>query len=164
MRLKFFTIPIHDDGEAADELNGFLASHSVISVDRQLLSEGLDGAWAIAVTYDPGDDRRPASKNSRVDYKELLSPDDFRVYARLRELRKRLAESNALPPYTVFKNEQLAEMVRGRVRTLEAMSRISGVGKARLEKYGAAFLNVLNDEDSEERRTNDDGDGSNGAS
>ena len=36
MQLRFFTIPIHDGGDIADELNRFLAGHRIVSIDRQL--------------------------------------------------------------------------------------------------------------------------------
>jgi len=47
------------------------------------------------------------------------------------------------PSYAVFTNEQLAEMVQRRVASAAALREISGVGEARIEKYGAAFLDIL---------------------
>ena len=34
MALRFFVIPVHDSGAFEQELNGFLASHKVVSIDR----------------------------------------------------------------------------------------------------------------------------------
>jgi superfamily II DNA helicase RecQ len=58
-------------------------------------------------------------------------------------LRKSLAEQEGVPAYALFTNEQLAEMITRRVTTTAALGKVSGVGKARLEKYADTFLNLL---------------------
>ena len=65
------------------------------------------------------------------------------LFATLSELRKELAMSAGVPPYVVFKDSTLREIVEKRPADLEAFGQISGVGKAKLEKYGAAFLAAL---------------------
>ena len=75
-----------------------------------------------------------------MDYKELLKPEEFEVFSRLREWRKGMAEQEGVPVYVVFTNEQLAEMVKKRVSTKAGLKEIEGVGDARVEKYGAAVL------------------------
>ena len=37
MGLRFFVVPVHDSGAFEQELNGFLAAHKVVSIDRQLI-------------------------------------------------------------------------------------------------------------------------------
>jgi superfamily II DNA helicase RecQ len=146
MRLHFVTVPIHGSSAAEQELNQFLATHRILSVDRQLVADGPRSAWAVCVTYVDAAAPAPAldaQGKRRVDYRELLSDADFQVFARLRDLRKRLAERDGVPPYALFTNEQLAEMVRHRACSAADLQRIDGVGPARVEKYGAAFLDVL---------------------
>jgi len=58
-------------------------------------------------------------------------------------VRKQIAQEEAVPVYVVFTNEQLAQMVRSRVTTKEAMEQIEGVGDARIEKYGPMLLEHL---------------------
>ncbi|QLH37826.1 MAG: HRDC domain-containing protein [Defluviicoccus sp.] len=48
-----------------------------------------------------------------------------------------------MPIYAVFTNEQLAEIARRRVDTLTALGAIDGIGPARLERYGAAVLSIV---------------------
>jgi hypothetical protein len=55
---------------------------------------------------------RPATRPDREDYREVLSPEEFVVFSKLREVRKQFAEKESVPAYTIFTNEQLAEMVR----------------------------------------------------
>jgi superfamily II DNA helicase RecQ len=83
---------------------------------------------------------RSASGGGRVDYKEILSEQDFALYADLRAWRKATAEREGVPVYAVFTDDQLAEIVRRRVTTLAALGKIEGVGPARLERYGAVLL------------------------
>jgi hypothetical protein len=78
-----------------------------------------------------------------VDYRERLSPEDFTVFARLRDLRKRMAQAEAVPVYAGFTNDQLARMVQARATSKAALESIAGVGDARIEKYGPRFLDFL---------------------
>lgn len=155
MRFHFATVPIHGSADAEEELNQFLAIHRVIALDRQLVADGSRSAWAICVTYvDPGSAGRSVnttspnamtdpSKAGRIDYREILSESDFHVFAKLRDLRKQIAQRAGVPPYALFTNEQLAEMVRRGVRSNADLGRIEGVGPSRIEKYGPPFLEIL---------------------
>jgi superfamily II DNA helicase RecQ len=130
------------------ELNRFLGSHRVIGVEKHLVTaQGGGPVWVFCVEYlrGPAPEGRGSGGNAtpKVDYREVLSPEDFAVFSRLREVRKGLAERDGVPPYSVFTNEQLAVMVRQRVADTAGLEKIDGVGAARLEKYGAAVLEVL---------------------
>jgi ATP-dependent DNA helicase RecQ len=64
-------------------------------------------------------------------------------FLRLRELRKRLADARDLPAYVVFHDRTLREMAAQRPLTMEALLAVPGVGPAKLERYGRAFLEEL---------------------
>lgn len=55
-------------------------------------------------------------------------------------MRKEIAEREGIPVYTIFTNQQLADMVTARVSTSTEIGKIKGVGKSRIEKYAAEFL------------------------
>ena len=61
----------------------------------------------------------------------------------MRTLRKEIATEEGVQLYAVFTNEQLAQIVQGRVRTKEQLSKIPGVGETRVEKYGPRILHLL---------------------
>jgi superfamily II DNA helicase RecQ len=148
MQIQFFTIRIHDQA-GADELNQFLTAHRVSSIDRQFIPDGDNSAWSICVTYETGDPPRSATKQKdreRVDYREVLDEDQFRIYSKLRTLRKELSEKEGVPAYTLFNNEHLAEMVRHRVTSKDRLEQINGVGPARIEKYAQPFLELVRTE------------------
>ena len=48
-----------------------------------------------------------------------------------------------MPPYVIFPDSTLVDMLRQRPTTLQDMSLVSGVGSHKLERYGADFLQVL---------------------
>lgn len=150
MRFEFFHVPVFSDGNQASELNQFLASHRVLSFDRQFVADGANSHWAICVTWMDGVPTKATSKGSKdrskVDYRDLLPETEFRVFAILRSLRKEIAEQEGVPAYALFTNEQLASIVRGRVISLAKLSEIDGVGPARIEKYGPRFLGIMKKE------------------
>ncbi len=147
MAYKFFTVPVNDSGLAEADLNTFLRSKRVLSVDRRWVEQGPASFWTFCVDYlEPSGSNgapRYGAPRGKVDYREVLSPADFAVFARLRELRKEIAQAEAVPVYTIFTNEQLAQMVQGRAATKAALEKIAGVGDARIEKYGGRFLERL---------------------
>ncbi len=138
MSYKFFTIPVFGSEAAEMELNRFLSSHRVISVEKDFIKEGLQGCWCFCIHYlESGSIATGASASQpRMDYKELLNDQDFQKYARLRELRNVRAKEEGRPAYSVFTNEQLANMVTQKVITRKAMAEIPGIGQGRKEKKG----------------------------
>jgi ATP-dependent DNA helicase RecQ len=71
------------------------------------------------------------------------APGDEALWEALRTLRLELAREQGVPPYIIFHDATLLDMVRRRPRDLAEMSRIPGVGHSKLERYGARFLATL---------------------
>jgi superfamily II DNA helicase RecQ len=143
VRLHFATIPIFGGETEEAALNRFLAAHRVVGIERHFVSDGARSAWAVCVSWVQGPERMEVGapggasgepRKGKVDYRELLTPPQFALYAQLRELRKRLADRDGVPPYAVMTNEQLAEIVRRDARTPAELGAIEGVGPARVEK------------------------------
>ena len=127
-----------------EELNRFLRGHRVLAVERRLVEDGVNSCWTFCVEYlESGTGTTPFRAEARVDYKEVLSPEQFARFSRLRELRKALADQEAVPPYAIFTNEQLAALVRLERATKPAMATVPGVGEAKVAKYGDRFLAAL---------------------
>ena len=149
MRIKIIAIDILDAQQQQRELNAFLASHSVHAMTRQFVQLGERAYWAFCIEYGEGDGAGgspaadAADRKPKVDYKELLSPEEFEVFSRLREVRKEIAERADLPVYAVLTNAQLAEIVKNRVTTREGLSAVKGVGEARIAKFGDELLKCL---------------------
>lgn len=147
MAFEFIQIPANGQGSAKEELNKLLRNGRIASVKKEFVSNGEDSFWAFCIEFLDGSlgvaDRVRSTSGPKIDYKEVLNEADFAVFARLRDLRKAVSDKEAIPAYSIFTNEQLAAMVTGKVDSLTAMGTIPGVGAARLDKYGAAFLASL---------------------
>jgi ATP-dependent DNA helicase RecQ len=65
------------------------------------------------------------------------------LFKKLKALRLEVAKSQGLPPYVVFHDKTLLEMVKVKPKTREDLSEISGVGEAKIKKYGQIFLEAL---------------------
>ena len=74
-----------------------------------------------------------------------LDPAAERLWQRLREWRATIAKEHGVPAYVVFHDATLAELARTRPQSEAALAQISGVGTRKLERYGAALLELLRD-------------------
>ncbi|SFG23170.1 DNA helicase RecQ [Neptunomonas qingdaonensis] len=72
-----------------------------------------------------------------------LDAVDRQLWEQLKQLRKRLADEQDVPPYVIFHDATLMEMVMYRPATSHQLHKISGVGERKLELYGEAFLEVI---------------------
>jgi ATP-dependent DNA helicase RecQ len=72
-----------------------------------------------------------------------LTPADEELFQRLKELRKALADRQRVPAYIVFSDKVLLEMAVRRPSNEIELLDVSGVGPAKLRKYGSDFLAVL---------------------
>ncbi len=151
LQFKFFTIPIKDSDAAEEEMNRFLASVKVITVHRDFVVDGGNSCRLIDIEYQTGDAavqlvKSGQSAKKKIDYKEVLSPDDFAVYARLRDWRKETGERDGAQLYNIFNNEQMAYIVQNKICTKSGLKNISGDGEARVEKYGDAVVAIMTEE------------------
>lgn len=141
MQFNIFFISISDDGRAQDDLNAFLRSKRVLAVDKAFTGSG----WSFCVEWLEGGKPQNSSRMPKVDYREVLAPEQFVIFSRLRDKRKELAQRDGVQVYTIMTNEQLAQMVRQEIHDLDELRKLEGVGTSRREKYGQEFLDVMND-------------------
>ena len=153
MKLQYasFLLPLHANSTEQDELNRFLRGHRIVQNRKELVSVDGSSYWAILVEYLDSPDKNPGEIiKGKVDYREILSPTDFTLFSKLREIRKKLAEDNGLPVYAVCTNEQLAEICRRKPRSLAECMKSDGIGQGKADKYVPAFLECVNKESNED--------------
>src|SRR5262249_3454641 len=118
MAYRFIQVPVRDSGAAEEELNRFLRGHRVLSVDRRWGDLGAEAYWRCCVEYletagSSGSSARPSGEpRGKVDYREVLNPELFAAFVKLRALRQAISKEEAVPVYVIFTNEQLAAMVQ----------------------------------------------------
>ncbi len=86
-----------------------------------------------------------SSKAARGPDASMLDDDDRELFDKLRVVRRQLADEAGVPAYIVFGDKVLLEMVARRPTSRRELLLVPGVGEAKLERYGAAFLELLLD-------------------
>ena len=142
-----------------------LSSNEWRSVFRQLIAAGFlnvdmaqragfrlnEKSWEIlkgerAVCFRK--DQRPVKKTKKLrpmikTATSLSDHDDRKLWETLRSLRFQIARKSGVPPYVVFSDKTLKEMVALRPTSAEELLQVSGVGEVKLKRYGDIFLGVI---------------------
>ena len=113
MPYKSFLIPVRGPEWAERELNDFIRGHRVLAVDRRWVDQGGNSFWSVWVDYLDAASEPPAGSTAseskkKVDYREVLSPEDFEVFAQLRVLRKEMAAEDGVALGPLFHRTRAA--------------------------------------------------------
>jgi len=95
----------------------------------------LKGEQKLEIVLPP----RQRGRKARVRTEEAENP----LFAALRAKRRELAAAASVPPYVIFHDATLREMAALRPGSLAEMAEVPGVGAAKLQRYGPAFLEVI---------------------
>ncbi len=157
-------------------IGGELSRSEWLGVYRQLVAAGLadvdlDGFGALTLnarSWDVMKGREQvrlrrdlptalarAPKLAAATDADLQTPEARALWESLRALRLRVAQEQNVPPYAVFPDRTLLEMVRFRPRGVDDLLGISGVGRTKLRAYGERFAEVLAAHEAEHGRPDD---------
>ena len=91
------------------------------------------------------DIKAPSTKKggSKASRKTQIRPEDQELWEELRECRKYLAEEHNVPPYVIFHDATLKEMIDVMPMSASEFLMIGGVGDSKMEKYGADFIEII---------------------
>ncbi len=88
------------------------------------------------------DAEKPGRKRvTKTDIVLELEEED--LFEALKALRRELAAANGVPPYVIFHDATLMQMVRELPANATELLRLAGVGQAKMQKYGDAFLRAI---------------------
>jgi len=157
------TSRIRDNNHHQLSTYGIGKDHSVefwLSILRQLIHQGLlsqditqgsslrltEAARAVLKSEYALQLAEPRLQAKHV-YQDKLAQFNYdkKLFAKLRALRKELADADDVPPYVVFNDKTLAEMAQLMPTNDSEFLKVSGVGFTKLNKYGAPFLNAIRD-------------------
>ncbi|MDP4157742.1 MAG: RecQ family ATP-dependent DNA helicase, partial [Bacillota bacterium] len=82
--------------------------------------------------------KQPVFRKEAVEVKQVSKEDP--LFEELRAVRKRIADSEKVPPFVIFSDASLKDMCVKVPKTSEAFLQVSGVGQNKLQKYGDVFL------------------------
>lgn len=132
--------------------------HSVI---RQLVARNLldtdhegygslllnKGSWAVMKgelkLHLRKDIKRDKTRAQRKGRGAFTSASDNALWEALRQRRAELAKEQGVPPFIIFHDSTLMDMVQRRPRDIEQMGLVSGVGKRKLDLYAEDFLKII---------------------
>jgi ATP-dependent DNA helicase RecQ len=102
----------------------------------------LRGETGVRLRVDPKEPviRKKARSATSAD---ALGDRDRMLWDALRECRRRIAAEHGVPPYVIFHDATLMQMVEVKPGTEEELLALSGVGRTKLEKYGGEFLEAV---------------------
>lgn len=91
--------------------------------------------------------RRDIKKKEAKRLTKTYLPEDMdtALWEALRECRRELADEQGIPPYIIFHDRTLQEMCVTVPQTMDQFGQLGGVGERKLDKYGPAFLQVINE-------------------
>jgi len=105
----------------------------------------LKGSQRIELRKETAAPKSSRREKRAVALAAVTSDADATLLAALKGLRAKLAQAQRVPAYVVFSDRTLIELATHRPDTLRVMREIHGVGDAKLERYGSAFLEVIQD-------------------
>jgi ATP-dependent DNA helicase RecQ len=156
-------IRIRENGHDAISTYGLGRDHSHdywVSIFRQLIHKGLlqqnitrnstlqlteearpllRGEMSLQLAVPRLDTTARAAKSDKLSNKNY----DKQLFAKLRKLRKTIADDEELPPYVVFSDATLIDMADILPTSYGEMLAVSGVGQRKLEKYADQFLDLI---------------------
>ncbi|MFN8348834.1 MAG: HRDC domain-containing protein [Spirosomataceae bacterium] len=148
MQIKLFTVSIGDEGSQQDELNAFLRGHKVLDVSQHIVQNERGAYWCFCVRYIEGTPAVTPTRNlqfkEKVDYKQVLDEATFKIFARMREIRKQIAADEAIPAFAIFTDEELSALAQLPELTAKTMQSVKGIGEKKTERYAERFLKALN--------------------
>jgi ATP-dependent DNA helicase RecQ len=103
----------------------------------------LRGEERLMLRRDIKPEKTKKTKTPRAARSPFTRETDQHLWEALRARRLELAKKQGVPPYVVFHDATLAEMVERRPQSLDELAHISGVGERKLAAYGQDILDVI---------------------
>ena len=117
-----------------------IENYGLISVNSRGL-EFIDKPRSVTVTLDHDYDSE--DENVMAGPMKGGGAADEELFAMLKDLRRKVAKQNDLPPYVIFQDPSLEDMSIQYPITIEELQTISGVGAGKAQKFGAEFIKLI---------------------
>ncbi|MFF2450738.1 DNA helicase RecQ [Neobacillus sp. NPDC058068] len=136
-RLTTYGIMKDQGAKEVSDFIEFLISQELIAIEQ--------GQFPTIYVSPKGKDillgKQPVYRREAVKVKEVSKNDP--MFEELREVRKRIAETEKVPPFVIFSDAALKDMCAKQPKTNEEFLQVSGVGEHKLQKYGLEFIQAI---------------------
>jgi ATP-dependent DNA helicase RecQ len=130
---------------ASGYLDVDIALHGGLKLVDEIALPVLRGEQEVWLRKETGYSKSKATKSGakKGSTHPFSNIADENLWESLKAKRTELAREQGVPPYVIFHDSTLQEMVKSTPTTLDQFSRIGGVGQAKLERYGEHFIKVI---------------------
>jgi hypothetical protein len=136
---------LRDITDASDES----AVSDDVSVTEEVLGVGKESKVSDEANQSEGvvinETIHDVAKDDAVTLKALTDEAQAELFTRLSALRKRLAVEQGKPPYIIFHDSTLRDIAREFPMDLKSLSKINGVGRVKLKRYGGLLLEAIHE-------------------
>ena len=123
-----------------------LASREKIELPVDLIGQsGLNQAESKKTGIDSkkNDAAHKKSEYKRGEFLRTLSEDDAALYEAIKDWRRHAAEEENVPPYVIFGDRTIEDLILKKPRTVRELLNVFGIGEIKAEKFGAALLRLV---------------------
>lgn len=138
-----------------DILRDFIKDKEIISIRDYFFVRNEVPYLTLLIKYFPirqeiifESQQKNNTQNSRTNnskeeaWKEILVEADMGLFNLLRDWRSERSKKEGVPPYVLFTNVQLAQIVKSRPQSFADLLKIDGIGRAKADKYGQDILKI----------------------
>lgn len=129
-----------------DEVREFLKDKELLSVRDYLFVKNDIPYLIFVLKYFPHraevDPKFSTKAKKEEPWRTSLSEHDIGLFNLLRDWRSQRSKKEGVPPYILFTNQQLTDIVKKRPQSLTELTQIEGIGKGKAEKYGDEILSI----------------------
>ena len=129
-----------------EEVRDFLKDKELISARDYLFVKNDVPYLIFVIKYFPHraevDPKLSTKEKKEEPWRASLSEHDMGLFNLLRDWRSQRSKKDGVPPYILFTNQQLTDIVKKRPQSLAELTQINGIGKGKAEKYGEEILKI----------------------
>lgn len=122
-------------------VNDYLDRYEILNINSELIKDDIN-YWSVLIHYKDKHLNQKASKTND-DAENDLSEEEIIIYNKLKIWRSEKADRLKLPSYIIFHNKHLMAIAKQKPSQMDDLQHISGLGKARIDKFGAEILDLL---------------------
>jgi len=144
--LRIFTLEYDPVKKSFDDsaLVTFLAGKSVIGIEKRFFRQNSKFFWTFAIEYES--DKPGGSKDI-----DLQTDAQKELFVALKDWRNDLAAEKGIPPYLIFTNNQLKQIVLQRPKTLEELKNIQMISSRKAQDYAEPVLKIIMEQGGDEQ-------------
>jgi ATP-dependent DNA helicase RecQ len=130
---------------AGGYLDADLALYGGLKLVQETAKPVLKGEQVVWMRKDTGYSKAKVSRTklSKAASSVFTDPVEEKLWLKLKAKRTELAREQGVPPYVIFHDSTLQEMMKVQPKTLAQFKGIGGVGQTKLERYGEHFVEVF---------------------